>query len=140
MVGDDGANTPPAHALARRGIVGNVRGYMLYGDYSRPNPPAAVVDAVAKGEVDAALVWGPLAGWFAAKSPVELRLEPVTPWLDDAQWPMIFDISMGVRRGDTRLLHEIDKALAAESGPIAAILRDYHVPPAGDQGAVAGAR
>ena len=40
LVGDDASNTPPAHALARRGIVGNVRGYMLYGDYSRPNPPA----------------------------------------------------------------------------------------------------
>jgi mxaJ protein len=128
LVGDDAMNTPPAHALARRGITSNIKGYMLYGDYSRPNPPAAVVEAVEKGDVDAALVWGPLAGWSASRSNVELRIEPVTPWLDDAQWPMTYDISMGVRRGDPALLREIEQALAAQAKPIAAILEDYHVP------------
>ena len=53
---------------------------MLYGDYSRPNPPAEIVSAVSRGEVDVALVWGPLAGYFAQSSPVKLRLEPVTPF------------------------------------------------------------
>ena len=38
MVGEDAMNTPPAHALASRGIVQNVRGYMLYGDYHQPHP------------------------------------------------------------------------------------------------------
>ena len=42
------ANTPPAHALAERGIVDNVVGFTLYGDYAQPNPPARIVDAVAK--------------------------------------------------------------------------------------------
>ena len=46
MVGNDATNTPPAHALATRGIVSNVRGYMLYGDYAKPNPPAEIVRAV----------------------------------------------------------------------------------------------
>jgi mxaJ protein len=32
IIGDDGANAPPAHALTRRGIVQNVRGYTVYGD------------------------------------------------------------------------------------------------------------
>ena len=68
MVGNDGINTPPAHALARRGIIDNVRGYMLYGDYAKPNPPAEIVRAVERGDVDVALVWGPLAGYFAAQS------------------------------------------------------------------------
>ena len=66
MIGDDCVNTPPAHALARRGIIDNVRGYMLYGDYAQPNPPAAIVEAVAAGDIDVAVVWGPLAGYFAA--------------------------------------------------------------------------
>ena len=55
---------------------------------SKPNPPAAIVEAVERGDVDVALVWGPLAGYFAARSPVPLRLEPVTPWIADMQWPM----------------------------------------------------
>ena len=128
LVGDDAMNTPPAHALSRRGIVANIRGYTLYGDYRQPNPPAEIVRAVARGEVDVALVWGPLAGYFAARSPVPLRLEPVTPWLDDGQWPMAYDISMGVRKDDTALLREIDGVLAAHSAEIAALLRRYGVP------------
>jgi mxaJ protein len=128
MVGDDGSNTPPAHALTRRGMVANVRGFMLYGDYRQPNPPAAIVRAVATGEIDVGLVWGPLAGFFAARSPVPLRTEPVTPWLDDTSWPMVYDISVGVQRSDTRLLSEVDQVLADRHGEIDALLDRYHVP------------
>ena len=59
MIGNDAMNTPPAHAIASRGITDNVRGYMVYGDYGRPNPPAAIVDAVENRQIDVALVWGP---------------------------------------------------------------------------------
>jgi mxaJ protein len=79
MIGYDAINTPPAHALARRHLTQNVRGYILYGDYQKPNPPSAIFKAVAKGDIDVALVWGPLAGYFAARSDTPLQLEPVTP-------------------------------------------------------------
>ncbi|HEY0313246.1 MAG TPA: quinoprotein dehydrogenase-associated putative ABC transporter substrate-binding protein [Allosphingosinicella sp.] len=128
MVGNDAMNTPPAHALASRGIVGNIRGYMLYGDYEKPDPPAEIVRAVARGEVDVALVWGPLAGFFAKSSPTRLRLEPVTPWLDRAQWPMQYDISVGVQKNDAQLLKEVDGVLAARAGRIKALLASYGVP------------
>ena len=128
LVGDDGMNTPPAHALARRGLIDQVRGYMVYGDYSRPNPPVAIVEGVAKGEIDAGLVWGPLAGWGAKRARVPLRLEAVTPWLDDAQWPMVYDISMGVRKDQPRLKAAIETALAKDAPRVQAILHDYGVP------------
>jgi mxaJ protein len=128
MVGNDAMNTPPAHSLARRGLIDNVRGYMLYGDYEKPNPPAAIVAAVARGEVDVALVWGPLAGYFASLSSVALRIEPVTPALDDSQWPMVYDISMGVRRGDLQLRGQIESILRKEGPRIDALLSTYHVP------------
>jgi len=128
MVGNDASNTPPAHALAERGIVGNVRGYMLYGDYRRPNPPAAIVEAVERGDVDVALVWGPLAGYFAARSPVPLRLEPVTPWFADQQWPMQFDVSVGVQKDNQKLLSAIDRDLVRRKSDIDRLLAAYHVP------------
>lgn len=59
LIGDDGANTPPVHALARRGIVDNVTGYHVIGDYAQDSPPAAILRAVAAGTVDVAIVWGP---------------------------------------------------------------------------------
>jgi mxaJ protein len=128
MVGNDAMNTPPAHSLARRGLIDNVRGYMLYGDYEKPNPPAAIVAAVARGEVDVALVWGPLAGYFASLSSVALRIEPVTPTLDDSQWPMVYDISMAVRRDNLQLREQIESILSKERPRIDALLSAYHVP------------
>jgi mxaJ protein len=128
MIGNDAMNTPPAHSLARRGIVDNVRGYMLYGNYETPNSPAAIIDAVAKGDVDVALVWGPLAGYFAAHSAVPLRLERVTPVLDEAIWPMTYGISVGVNRRNPELLAEVERILDKEQPIIDAILSTYAVP------------
>ncbi|MDB5396766.1 MAG: quinoprotein dehydrogenase-associated putative transporter substrate-binding protein [Rhodospirillales bacterium] len=128
MVGNDAMNTPPAHALARRGITTNVRGYMLYGDYTRPNPPASIVDAVARGQIDVAVAWGPLAGYFAARETPRLIITPVQAAFDGPQWPMAFDIAMGVLKGNDDLRKEIDGVLARNKSKIDAILQSYHVP------------
>jgi mxaJ protein len=128
MIGNDAMNTPPAHALARRGIITNVRGYMLYGDYTRPNPPAAIIDAVARGDIDVAVVWGPLAGYFAPKEPVALAVNAVDPPFDGAQIPMAFDIAMGVRKGDLAFRKVIDAELDRNRAAIDAILAAYRVP------------
>jgi mxaJ protein len=128
MIGNDAMNTPPAHAIARRGVTQNVHGYTLYGDYGTPNPPARIVDAVAHGEVDVALVWGPLAGFFASRSTVPLRIEPITPALDAGVLPMTYDIAMGVRRGESALREQVDAILGKRKNDIDAILRAYHVP------------
>lgn len=128
MIGNDAMNTPPAHAIARRGVIRNIHGYMLYGDYGQANPPARIVEAVAKGEVDVAMVWGPLAGYFASRSPVPLRLEPVTPAIDAGVWPMTYDIGMGVRRNEPQLRERIEHILAARKPQIDAILHTFGVP------------
>jgi mxaJ protein len=134
MIGDNAMNTPPAHSLARRGLTQNVRGYMLYGDYTKPNPPAQIVEAVAKGEIDVALVWGPLAGYFASRSSVPLRLEAVSPALDARQWPMTFEIAMGVRRDNAALRQQLDSAIGREMPKITALLNEYHIPQVTDRG------
>lgn len=128
MVGSDAMNTPPAHALARRGIVQNVRGYMLYGDYRQPHPASAIIDAVENGDVDVAVVWGPMAGYFAAQESTPLTIEPVQPWRDGRELPMAFYISMGVRRGDNALLQRLNDSLERNHAAISAILAEYHVP------------
>jgi mxaJ protein len=131
LVGDDGANTPPAHALSSRGVVGNVRGYMLYGDYAQPNPPARILDAVASGEIDLAIVWGPLAGYFAPRLNVPMEMVPVSPQVDVPFLPFVYDISMGVRREDTALKAEVDSILDLRRAEVNAILDGYGVPRAG---------
>jgi len=128
LIGDDGWNTPPAHALARRGVVGNVRGYTVYGDYSEPNPPARILDALAKREIDVAVVWGPLGGYFATREKVPLKVTTVQPTFDGPRLPMVFDISMAVRAEDEALAQEIDAALVRRRAAVDAILAAYGVP------------
>lgn len=80
LIGDDGNNPPPAHALGQEGIIDNVRGFPIYGDYREPNPPARLIEAVTDGDIDVAAAWGPLAGYFAKQSAVPLTITPI----DDA--------------------------------------------------------
>jgi mxaJ protein len=128
LIGDDGANTPPAHSLAARGIIGNVRGYMIYGDYAQANPPARIVEAVASGEIDVAIVWGPLAGYFAPRQKTALVLTPVTPAADGPRRPMLFDIGMGVRREERDFRDELNGVLARHRAEVDALLASYGVP------------
>jgi mxaJ protein len=128
LIGDDGANSPPAAALARRGIAGQLRGFPVYGDYSMPDPQSRIIDAVASGEIDVAIAWGPLAGYFASRQPVKLRVAPVSPLIDKPVVPMLYDISMGVRRNDKALSAEIDSALKKHRSEIDAVLAEFHVP------------
>ena len=128
MVGNDAMNTPPAHALARRGITDNVRGFMLYGDYREPNPPAAIVNAVAERQIDIAVAWGPMAGYFAGREKPALEVSRIAVPFDGPGWPMGFDIAMGVRKGNAALAEEIDAVLKQEAVPITHVLESYGVP------------
>jgi mxaJ protein len=125
LVGNDLAATPTGHALAMTGHVENVRGFTIYGE----GPPSQrMVGAVAKGTLDAALVWGPQAGYFAALAtpPLELRGVRTSPEFEGG--PFEFDIAMGVRPGDTALRDELNAILERRRGDIDAILAAYSVP------------
>jgi mxaJ protein len=123
LVGDDGANTPPMTELAQRGITHNIRGFMVYGDWSKSDPLSPIVNAVAHHDVDVALVWGPVAGYYAARQNPPLRVTPVA-----GNGTMSFSISMGVRKQDAALADEINRALEKRQVDVQHILADYHIP------------
>jgi mxaJ protein len=112
---------PPAGALASRGLSAGIRGYAMEN-------PGAIVAAVADGTVDLAIVWGPLAGYFAARYGKRLRLEAVQPTVDVGQFPFTYAIAAGVRRDAPELYTRLSAALAKEREPIQQILRNYHIP------------
>ncbi len=101
---------------------------MIYGDYAEPNPPARILASLAQGEIDVAVVWGPLGGYFAARQAVPLKVTPVRPSFDGPKLPMVFDISMAVRKEDVALRQEVDAALARRRDDVDRILSQYGVP------------
>ena len=126
LIGDDGMNSPPVHALNRRGIVTNLIPFPVYGDYSKPNPAMEILNAVVNRKVDLAIVWGPFAGYFAKKAPVQVT--PVSPQIDLPYMPFVFDISMGVRRGDDKFREQLDQLIVRKHSEIEKILDEYGVP------------
>jgi mxaJ protein len=136
MIGDDFANSPPAHALSARGLVQNIVGYSVLGDYSQPNPPARIVEAVARGDIDVALVWGPVAGYFASRQAVPLAVTPLPPQADSPALPFSFAISMAVRSGDSARRAALDRFIAAHHREIDRLLDLYAVPRVAPKGGV----
>jgi mxaJ protein len=122
-----GGSTPPGQALANHGIIDNVVGYRVADDYRLTSPAKNIIDAVAKGDVDIALVWGPTAGYFAKKSEVPLQLTPLATQ-QDGDIPLAFDISVGVKRSNKTLRSEIDAVLVKRQSEINQILDEYGVP------------
>jgi mxaJ protein len=137
MIGDDYQNTPPAHALARRHIDRNVVGFPIYGDYAKPNPPSKIVEAVASGDIDLAIVWGPFAGYFAPKQAVKLRILPVEPASDGPSLPFTFALALGVAPRDTTLRDRLDAILTRRHRDIERLLERYGVPQVGDTAGMA---
>lgn len=127
-IGNDGANSPPAHALARRGIVKNVVGYSMWGEGSVENPQGQLVEDVANGDIDVAIVWGPIGGYFAKKYGKALVVTPVPADAEMPSQPFAFDISLGVRKDDKDLAAKLEKSLVRKRHEIRNILAAYHVP------------
>ena len=125
-VGDDGENPPPVYSLARRGMAANIVGFKMWDDGSIANPQGRIVDAVAKGDIDLAIIWGPFAGYFAKQQKVALTITPVPP--DIPELPFDYAMALGVRTGDDALKARLDTILDKRRGDIGRILASYGVP------------
>jgi mxaJ protein len=123
VVGEN--DVPPVRALARRQLSEHMRGFPIYGDYSQADPPRELIDAVAEEQIDVAIAWGPLAGYVARTEPVLLD---VTLVQDAQDGPMAFDIALGVRKGDSARLQQLDAVLQRRAAEIDALLKRYGVP------------
>jgi quinoprotein dehydrogenase-associated probable ABC transporter substrate-binding protein len=127
-VGDDYSSTPGETALERRGIVNNVVGYSIYGNYAEPHPPSRLIEAVAAGDIDVAVAWGPLAGYFAARQGVPLTVVPVFADPKSPAIPFVYGMAMGVRRGDHELRSRLNGFISTRAGDIDQVLERYSVP------------
>jgi mxaJ protein len=137
-----GDNTPPTHALAKRKVIDNVTGFTAF-DESDGRPGERIIAAVASGEIDVAIAWGPQAGYFAKRQTVELEVAPVSPAEDvigEAKLPFTFGICMALRRPDKELRGRINEVIAKRREEIDRLLEEYSVPRMPMEAAAAGTR
>src|SRR5207249_1265802 len=125
IIGYDYTNTPPAHALGARGIVGLVG----FGNFLNPDPkadhPDDIIRAVASDSIDLAIVWGPLAGYWVKRQPVPLTMAALPDSDAVSGMPFAFSMAMGVRHRDKELKARLDSVIDRRRGEITAILQEY---------------
>ena len=126
------ARTPPVDLLVRNGLVENTRFFRLAVDTRIEAPGADMVRAVAEGDLDAALVWGPIAGYQAKVKnlPIEMRALPTEP----GAARMDYRITMGVRGQEPEWRRRVNAVIRERQGEIDGILREYGVPTLDAQG------
>jgi mxaJ protein len=126
MYTSDAENSPPAMALSRYGVVGNLKGYFTF--YSEQERPEDIIKGVANKEVDIAIAWGPLAGYFAKQSPVPLTLTPLPAKDSLSDIPFQYNMGIAVRRRDKEFRDSLQAVLERRRPEIDAILKQYNIP------------
>src|SRR5262245_12909291 len=120
------AGTPPATNLVLDGLIGNVKSYPLVVDTRYDSSPAAMIQDIVDGTIDAGVLWGPLAGYYAKQSKEPLT---VVPLLKEPNGPrMIYRIGMGVRHSDQNWKRQLNQLIQSKQTVITDILLSYGVP------------
>lgn len=120
------AGTPPASLLAADGLLGQIKSYALVVDTRFDSPTHEMMDDLDRGEIDIALLWGPIAGYYAMKAKAPTA---VVPLLKEQGGPhMVYRIVMGVRHSDQNWKRDLNTLISENQGEIQTILRSYGVP------------
>lgn len=128
VLGEGDDSQPPVHALISRGIVHNLIGFSIFGNLAETNPSADLIQAVSSKNVDIAVAWGPLAGYFARNSSPPLEVTSIDRDSKNPALPLSFDIGIGVRPGDNDLKQRLDAELAKREPDIRDLLHSYGIP------------
>jgi quinoprotein dehydrogenase-associated probable ABC transporter substrate-binding protein len=119
------ANTPPGNLLVTQGLMAAVKPYPLMVDTRFDSSSASMISDLEAGKIDIALLWGPIAGYYAKKSGGKLV---ATPLPEESGARMAFRIAFGVRHSDQNWKRELNQFIAQNKSEIDKILIDAGVP------------
>jgi len=120
------AGTPPATNMAAAGLMATAKPYPLMIDTRVDSSAEAMINDLSKGDIDAGILWGPMAGFYAKKANPPLH---VTPLVKEKTGPqLVFRIGMGVRRADQNWKRQLNRLIQENQPAINKILLDYGVP------------
>lgn len=120
------AGTPPVTLLAANGLLGQIKSYALVVDTRFDSPTREMMDDLDRGDIDVALLWGPIGGYYASKAK---NPTTIVPLVKDENGPrMAYRIVMGVRHSDQNWKRTLNKLISENKSEIQAILQSYGVP------------
>ncbi|NBV94972.1 MAG: quinoprotein dehydrogenase-associated putative ABC transporter substrate-binding protein, partial [Methylocystaceae bacterium] len=126
------ANTPPGNILAKEGLMSAVKPYPLMVDTRFDSSSATMIRDLEAGEIDVALLWGPIAGYYVKNAKTKLNLAPIQ---ETAGTRMAFRVAFGVRHSDQIWKRDLNQFISQNKSELEKILIDYGVPLIDENGA-----
>jgi quinoprotein dehydrogenase-associated probable ABC transporter substrate-binding protein len=119
--------TPSANLVAKANLMGNARPYRLMVDRRYDDPSADMVKDIRSGEIDAGVMWGPIAGYYSSRNGDKLAVVPLVKDAGKAG-RVDFRITMGVRQGDDLWKRQLNDVIRKRQADIDKVLLEYGVP------------
>lgn len=120
------AGTPAANLMAKYGLLGQIKPYQLMVDTRYFSAGKQIMDDIENNVIDVAILWGPIAGYFANLSKDDIA---VIPLIDETKsLTLDYGITMAVRYNDQAWKHKINEILKANDDEILTVLKEYKVP------------
>jgi quinoprotein dehydrogenase-associated probable ABC transporter substrate-binding protein len=120
------AGTPPATNMAVNGLMVNAKPYPLVIDTRIDSSALAMIKDLMAGNIDAAILWGPMAGFYAMSAEPPLH---VTPLVKEATGPrLVYRIGMGVRAADQNWKRVLNRLIQENQPAINKVMLDFGVP------------
>jgi quinoprotein dehydrogenase-associated probable ABC transporter substrate-binding protein len=120
------AGTPPGNVMAQLGLLERAKPYPLMVDRRYDSPGERMMEDIRSGDIDAGVLWGPMAGYFAARGGEKLA---VVPLLKETGTPrMAYRITFGVRNLEDEWKHQLNAVIARRQGDIDTVLLEFGVP------------
>jgi quinoprotein dehydrogenase-associated probable ABC transporter substrate-binding protein len=124
------AGTPPGNNMAANGLMANAKPYPLVIDTRVDSSAAAMMHDLAAGDIDAGVLWGPMAGYYARQSPSAVT---VVPLVKETTGPRLaYRIAMGVRYTDQEWKRQLNRTIKDNQGAISRLLLSFGVPLLGE--------
>jgi quinoprotein dehydrogenase-associated probable ABC transporter substrate-binding protein len=120
------AATPPSNLLLVNGLMPRAKPYPLLVDTRVDSSARDMARDLGAGEIDAGVLWGPMAGYYAKQSTPPLT---VVPLVKETMGPRLaYHITMGVRASDQEWKRALNRLIRENADAIEAILLEYGVP------------
>jgi mxaJ protein len=120
-------HSPATIPMNDNNLIANARPYRIQRDLNLPS--SFMIDDLAKGDIDIAIAWGPIGGYFAKQSKVPMVVAPIPEYeTENAKGKEYWNISVGVRKKDKERMALIQGAIDRNQAKIIKILDDYGIP------------
>ena len=133
------AQTPAADWLLKNGLMDHASLYAAQSGDPNENPQSVVGNELDAGKIDAAIVWGPVAGFLVNRHTGGTRWR-VLPFKPDPTIRFDYEMSMGVRFGEKQWRDMVDQWIGTHHQEINQILSSYHIPLLDEKGEILSAR